>query len=52
MDESDILRKALKVFIKQERLRLESVAREEGKTFDIDDFIAEVVLIELATVRT
>ena len=49
MDESHILRKALKTFIEVERNRLESDAKEKGVEFNIDDFIVEVVLVELAS---
>ena len=49
MDESQILRKALKTFIEVERNRLESDAKEKGVEFNIDDFIVEVVMIELAS---
>lgn len=49
MDESQILRKALRTFIEVERNRLEADAKERGKEFSIDDFIVEVVLIELAS---
>ena len=49
MDESQILRKALKTFIEVERNRLESDAKEKGVEFNIDDFIVEVVLVELAS---
>ena len=49
MDESQILRKALKTFIEVERNRLETDAKEKGKEFNIDDFIVEVVLVELAS---
>lgn len=49
MDESQILRKALKTFIEVERNRLETDAKERGKEFNIDDFIVEVVMIELAS---
>lgn len=49
MDESQILRKALKTFIEVERNRLEDDAKEKGKEFNIDDFIVEVVLVELAS---
>lgn len=49
MDESKILRKALRTFIEVERNRLEADAKEKGVEFNIDDFIVEVVLIELAS---
>ncbi len=49
MDESQILRKALRTFIEVERNRLEADAKERGKEFNIDDFIVEVVMIELAS---
>ena len=49
MDESDILRRALKTFIEVQLNRLESEAKEKGKEFNIDDFIVEVVLVELAS---
>ena len=49
MAESQILRKALKTFIEVERNRLEADAKERGKEFNIDDFIIEVVMIELAS---
>ncbi|MGN0905872.1 MAG: hypothetical protein ACI4NM_01885 [Bullifex sp.] len=49
MDESEILRRALKTFIEVERNRLEAEAKEKGKEFNIDDFIVEVVLLEIGS---
>lgn len=48
MDEGEILRRALKTFIKERRIEEESDTIAKGDEFDIDEFIVEIILIETA----